>query len=60
MNKRIRNELNIIVLTCDIVKVTIKKIKYKRINERIAKIYKKVLKIELVIVIKKNKKDKLY
>jgi len=43
-------------LTCDIVKITIKKIRYKKINERVAKIYKEVSKIELVIVIKEIKK----
>jgi len=56
VNKRTRSESNIIILTCDVVKITIKKIKYKKINKRIAKIYKEKLKIELVIVIKEIKK----
>jgi len=56
MNKRIKSELSIIVLTCNIVKITIKKIKYKKINERVAKIYREVSKIELVIVIKEIEK----
>ena len=56
MNKRIKSELSIIVLTCNIIKITIKKIRYKKINKRVAKIQRKMSKIELVIVIKKIKK----
>jgi len=33
------------VLTCNIVKVIIKKIRYKNINKRVAKIYREVSKI---------------